>query len=53
MILVYVYHNDQKFSDRKVWAYSVDPVQTAQELHRCESVFAILSSSFGKIIILW
>ena len=25
------YHNDPKFSDRKVWANSVDPDQTAPE----------------------
>ena len=40
--------NDPKFSDRQVWANSVDPDQTAphQGIH---TLFAIPSTSFGHI----
>ena len=43
----YVYYYDPKFSDRQVWANSVDPDQTAPP-----KLFAILSASFG-LITLW
>ena len=41
------YCNDRKFSDRQVWANSVDSDQTAGS-----TLFAILSASFG-LISLW
>ena len=47
-----MYCNDPKFSDRQVWANSVDPDQTEEQsdqgLH-CLPLFAIPSASFGSI----
>ena len=43
--------NDPKFSDRQVWANSVDPDQTAPEraVWSGSTLLAISSSSFGCI----
>ena len=43
------YHDDLKFSDRQVWANSVDPDQTAPRgtVSSGSTLFAILSASFG------
>ena len=44
------YHNDPKFSDRRVWANSVDPDQTAPKaVWSGSTLFAIPSASFGAI----
>ena len=48
-----MYHNDFKYSDRQVWANSVDLEQTAPEVAPEVAVwsgskpFAILSTAFG------
>ena len=49
------YHNDPKFSDRQVWANSVDPDQTAPRgaVWSASTLFAILSTSFGNITLWW
>ena len=47
MWLKWEYHIDLKFSDRQVWANSVDPDQTAPEVCPGSTLFAILSASFG------
>ena len=41
------YRNVPKFSDRQVWANSVDPDQTASR--GASTLLAILSTSFGPI----
>ena len=43
------YRNDPKFSDRQVWANSVDPDQTAPRgaVWSGSTMFAILSALFG------
>ena len=33
--MIWVYHNDPKFSDRQVWANSADPDQTAHQGLHC------------------
>ena len=45
------YHNDPKFSDRQVWANSVDPEQTApkEAVYPGSTLFAIPSALFGHI----
>ena len=51
----FIHYNDPKFSDRQVWANSVDPNQTAltllnkesDQLESTLSLFAFLSASFG------
>ena len=50
-IYMYVYHNDPKFSDRKAWANSADPGQTApdQGLHSLQFLLHLLEALlYGK-----
>ena len=47
-----VYRHDRKFSDRQVWANSVDPEQAAPLVWSGSTLFAILSASFARSITL-
>ena len=50
----WMYRNFPKFSDRQVWANSVDPDQTApiRAVWSGSTLFTIPSASFG-LVILW
>ena len=50
LILVQIYRNFPKFSDRQVWANNADPDQTApRAVWSASTLFAIPSASFGCI----
>ena len=51
-ILIWIYRNDPKFSDRQIWANSADPDQTTGAVWSGATLFAIPSESFG-LITLW
>ena len=48
-LFAYKYRNVPKFSDRQVWANSVDPDQTSGAVWSGSTLFAFSSASFGRI----